>query len=377
MLEKFLNKDTMIQLRSVFSIFIVAVILFACKEQKKMRDAEPELLIGGDISLLNKLNNFGGVYKENNTEKDALEIFQNKGYNFARLRLFHTPNNEGATCQDLEYTIKLAKRIKKSGMQLLLNFHYSDTWADPGKQYKPKAWEKLTFEVLTDSVYQYTLKVMNRFSEEGITVDMVQPGNEITHGMLWPEGKLNGETEEQKSKQWDQFSALLNAGVKAIKDSKNGMKIPIMIHIASGGNVNTTKWFFDTLITYNVEYDIIGQSFYPWWHGTFEMLEENIQFMTENYKKDIIIVETAYHWKGAYPQGQEYSDDQPFPLTEHGQYDFLKNLYNICIKHESVKGLFYWYPESISVNQNANLPYFRRSLFKENGEPLKGLSAWE
>ncbi len=361
----------------IFSAVLYLFLFTVCNGQVDDVEVQSGLNIGADISLLDKFNDFGGVYKENGKEKNALEIFKNNGYNYVRLRLFHAPNMEGATCQDLPYTIKLAKRVKKSGMKLLLDFHYSDTWADPGKQIKPKTWEGLPFSVLADSVYAYTFRVMNAFAVEGITFDMVQPGNEISHGMIWPEGKLSGETDAEKAKQWQQFTNLVKAGIKGVKDSPNGATIPIMIHIANGGEKQPTKWFLDNLLKYDVDFDIIGQSYYPWWHGTFEMLEDNIQFMTQEYKKDIVIAETAYFWKGKYSEKGAYIEKQPFPCTVQGQYDYLHQLYLICKKYPSVKGLFYWYPESINVDKEANLPYRSRSLFQEDGEALPAISAFQ
>jgi arabinogalactan endo-1,4-beta-galactosidase len=363
-------------LKTILAILCILPFVTSKGQEKPDRNSSG-FIVGADLSLLDKINDYGGVYKEKGVEKDALEIFQNNGYNYVRLRLFHTPNMEGSTCQDLPYTLKLAKRVKKAGMKLLLDFHYSDTWADPGKQFKPKAWEGLPFSVLVDSVYKYTFRVMNAFAAEGITPDMVQPGNEIPHGMIWPDGKLDGNTEAEKSKQWTRFTDLLKAGIRGIKDSPGGNEIPVMIHIANGGDQDRTQWFFNNLLQHQVGFDIIGQSYYPWWHGTFEMLEENIRVMTQAYKKDIIIVETAYFRKGEYQKGAKYSGNQPYPCTDEGQYNFLQQLYQICRKYPSVKGLFYWYPESVKTTIEANLPYRSRSLFDEDGEALPGISAFQ
>lgn len=358
------------------SLVFILLAFISCKEVTPDDEEEAEFMVGGDISLLDKINDFGGTYQVNGIEEDALEIFKDNGYNYARLRLFHTPNMEGATVQDLAYTLKLAKRIKEADLKLLLNFHYSDTWADPGKQYKPSAWEDLSFEELSDSVYHYTLYVMNAFAKAGITPDMVQPGNEVSHGMIWPDGKLDGDTEFQKAKKWDQFVQLINAGINGVRDSQEGSGIPVMIHIANGGEVNTTRWFFDNLISRGVQFEVIGQSYYPWWHGTIEMLEENINFMIETYRKDVVLVETAYQWKGQYPDDADYSHYQPYPLTEQGQFDFLQRLYDICQQYPKVTGLFYWYPESIETTPEAQLRYFDRSLFREDGEALPGIASW-
>lgn len=352
------------------------VVTLSCEEEPPPVVEEPPFLVGGDISLLDKINAYGGTYRVDGVEKDALEIFRDSGYNYARIRLFHTPDMEGATVQDLDYVLGLAGRIKATDLKLLLNFHYSDTWADPGKQFKPAAWEGLSFQALEDSVYAYTLRVMNAFADRGIAPDMVQPGNEISYGMLWPEGKLDGNTPAEKAAKWDQFARLVKAGISGIRESPGGEDIPVMIHVAGGGKKELTQWFFDNLLSRGVVFDVIGQSYYPWWHGTLQMLEENITFMTTSYRKDIVIVETAYQWKGTYPTGADYSYYQPYPLTPQGQHDFLKRLYDICRDHASVTGIFYWYPECIRVPQEAGLLYFDRSLFTEEGEALPGIGAW-
>jgi len=352
------------------------VILVSCKKDPPPVEEEPEFMVGGDISMLDRIYDFGGIYRAGGVERDALEIFTDSGYNYARIRLFHTPNMQGGTVQDLDYVLQLSRRVKEAGMKLLLNFHYSDTWADPGKQFKPAAWEGLALEALEDSVFAYTLWVMNAFAVRGITPDMVQPGNEISYGMLWPEGKLDGNTPAEKAAKWDQFTQLVKAGIRGIRESEGGAEIPVLIHVAAGGDQGVTQWFFDNLLSRGVVFDVIGQSYYPWWHGTLEMLASNIEYMTTAYRKDIVIVETAYQWKGTYPRDGDYSHYQPYPLTPQGQYDFLKRLYDLCREHPSVTGLFYWYPECIRLPEEAGLIYFDRSLFTEEGDALPGIGAW-
>jgi arabinogalactan endo-1,4-beta-galactosidase len=371
----YLKMKTPVQICLFSFILFVSILNTSCRSHRE-KEKKPVFLVGADISFLDRINEYGGIYKENGKEKDALEIFKNNGYNYVRLRLYNSPNMEGSTCQDLAYTIKLAKRIKKSGMKMLLSFHYSDTWTNPGTQSKPAAWENLPFEILKDSVYQYTLKVMKIFHAEGVTPDMAGPGNEIQNGMMWPEGKLNRKTAPDDTLQWKQFTELMMAGIRGIKDSPDGEIIPIMIHSGSGGDKEDTKWYYGNIIAHEVDFDIIGISYYPWWQGTFEMLEDNIQFMSGAFKKDIIVVETAYQWKGEYEGKKTEFNIPPFPNTEQGQYDFLHELYLICRKYPQVKGIFYWYPESVKTNPESGLRYRERSLFKEDGEALLGIKAF-
>lgn len=195
-------------------LFITCLTLILASSQNISRDSEPEhvgrLEYGGDFSIMKNLEESGGQYKINGEVKEGFQIFRDNGYTWCRLRIFHTPNKVGPVVNDLDYTIALAKKAKSFGFRLFLNFHYSDTWADPSKQYIPGAWEQLDFEVLTDSVFNYTRHVMERMKEEGVSPEMVQIGNEINNGMLWPQGRLWDENGEAK---WDELSELLKAGI--------------------------------------------------------------------------------------------------------------------------------------------------------------------
>ncbi len=174
----------------------------------------------------------------------------------------------------------MAKRVKKAGMKLLLDFHYSDYWADPGKQFMPAAWQNISFEALKDSVYNYTAKVIWALKQQGTTPDMVQIGNEINHGMLWPEGQVN---------KLDGLAQLFKSGHDAVLSVDPS--IIIMLHIALGGQNDETKFFLDNMIKRGVDFDVIGQSYYPQWHGTTDDLKNNLYDMLNRYGKDLIVVE--------------------------------------------------------------------------------------
>ncbi|MFC0878211.1 arabinogalactan endo-beta-1,4-galactanase [Saccharicrinis sp. FJH2] len=357
--------------KSLINILLIIIAFASCtSEPKQQADA---FMYGGDFSILKKMEDLGGVYKYKGKPVDALALFKQNGYNYGRVRLFHTPNMEGPVCNSLNYTIALSKKIKASGMRLLLDFHYSDTWADPQKQYKPKAWEGLPFDVLTDSVYTYSKKVILAMKEAGVLPDMVQPGNEITYGMIWPDGKIYQDSAED----WDSFCTLLAAGIKGIKDASGDTKIPIMIHIDRGGDQAETKYFFDNLEAHGIEFDLIGLSYYPWWHGTFQDLEENLTWLSNNDEHDIVIVETAYYANGHYPEPQEWvMDVQPFPPTELGQYDFLVTLDSIAQLYPKVKGIFYWKPDGLYI-PDSKVWFIGRSLFDKDGNALKGITAFK
>lgn len=353
------------------SIFIIiAFALSGCTKQKAQPD---EFMIGGDFSILKKMEDSGGIYKFEGKPVNALELFAANGYNYGRVRLFHTPNMEGPVCNSLDYTIELSKKIKAAGMKLLLNYHYSDTWADPAHQIKPKAWENLSFEALTDSVYEYSKAVIEAMDKAGVLPDMVQVGNEITPGFIWPDGKIWKDSTED----WESFCTLLKAGIKGVKDAYGERNVPIMIHIDRGGDQASTENFFKKMDQYGIEFDLIGLSYYPWWHGTFEDLGKNLAWLSENYKQDIVVVETAYYANGYYPEPDEWVFDiQPFPPTEQGQYDFLVALDSIVSQYPKVKGIFYWKPDGLMIPES-HVWFIGRSFFDEEGNALKGITAFK
>ena len=297
-----------------------------------MRVNAAEYAIGADLSFLGQAEAKGTVFKENGEAKSGLQIFKNHGYNWIRLRLFHTPSQ---LPNNLSYTIEQAKNAKKLRFKFLLNFHYSDTWADPAKQIMPKAWEGKSHPELVQAVFEYTRDVLAAFGKEGSMPEMVQIGNEITPGMLWPDGRLPGN--------WQNFADLLKAGIKGVEAGCSNQPRPkIMVHIDKGGDKRATKAFFDKLHSYDVQYDVIGQSFYPWWHGSLLDLRENLVFMSNTYQKDIILVEVAYCWKPT-----EYRNRPgPFAESPEGQREFLEEVNRIVMQTPQNRGvgIFWWEP---------------------------------
>jgi beta-galactosidase len=184
---------------------------------------------------------------------------------------------------NLEYTKQMAKRVKAAGMKLLLDFHYSDYWADPGKQYKPSAWKGLSFSILKDSVFQYTKQVIKELKEQGTSPDMVQIGNEINHGMIWPEGHIGN---------LDSLAQLTQAGIDGVKAVDPSSAI--MLHIALGGQQDESLFFFDNMLARGLQFDVIGMSYYPKWHGTLDDLRNNLMNMSKRYEQDIIVVEYSH-----------------------------------------------------------------------------------
>jgi beta-galactosidase len=252
------------------------------KERK--RKPIPGKMIGADISFLPQLEARGMKFSDNGVEKDAIRILKEHGFNYVRLRLFNNPAADSGYSPklgfcDLSNTLKMAKRVKAEGMKLLLNFHYSDTWADPGKQYKPSAWKGLSFSTLKDSVYAYTKSVIKALKDQGTLPDMVQVGNEINHGMIWPDGHVGN---------LNNLAELINAGNRAVMDVDTS--VLLMLHIALGGQNDESIFFIREMVARGVHFDVIGQSYYPKWHGTLSDLRNNLTDISQKYG-DVILVE--------------------------------------------------------------------------------------
>ena len=245
-------------------------------------------MLGADISFLPELEARGMKFSDNGVEKDAIQILKDHGFNYVRLRLFNDPSRDSGYSPkkgfcDLENTKKMAKRVKDAGMKLLLDFHYSDYWADPGKQYKPAAWRGLNFDELKKALYDFTRNAIQQLKDQGTTPDMVQIGNEINHGIVWPEGNVSN---------FDGLAQLINAGTAAVKSVDPS--IHMMLHVALGGQNEESVFFIDNMIARGVYFDVIGESYYPKWHGTLDDLRDNLHDLVRRYGKDVIVVEYSH-----------------------------------------------------------------------------------
>ena len=245
----------------------------------------PTKMLGADISFLPELEDKGIKFSDNGVQKDAIQILKDHGLNYVRLRLFNNPSTEkGYSPQkgfcDLTHTKLMAKSVKEAGMKLLLDFHYSDYWADPGKQFKPEAWKNLSFEELKKTLYDYSKNVIQELKDQGTTPDMVQVGNEINHGLVWPEGSVT---------HLDSMAQLFSAGVAGVKAVEPNMVI--MLHVALGGQYDETTFIVDEMLKRKAHFDVIGLSYYPKWHGTLDDLRDNMTDLLKRYDKDVIVVE--------------------------------------------------------------------------------------
>jgi arabinogalactan endo-1,4-beta-galactosidase len=288
--------------------------------------------VGADLSFLKMAEDSGKVFKDNGEAKPGLEIFSSHGYNWIRLRLFHSPDR---LPNDLDYTIDLAQQAEEYGFKFLLDYHYADSWADPGKQPIPEAWKGLSVDVLADSVYQYTKRTIEAFREAGVMPEMVQIGNETRNGMLWPTGKLPNNR--------DNLAKLVRAGVDGVDAGRGQAARPLMmIHYDQGADSDGAFNYYRKFNFYNIPYDIIGLSYYPWWHGNLLELRENLLSLVNNFNKDIILVETAYNWR----ESQYEGTTPPYPETPEGQREFLATVNRTLLNISSpkIKGIFWWEP---------------------------------
>lgn len=268
-----------------------------------------EFEIGADISFARQAEKQGVIFYDQGNSAPVLQILSRHGYNWVRLRLFVAPTD---LPNNLEYTIATAKEAKQLGYKFLLDLHYSDTWADPEHQIMPKAWAGKSHDELVQAVFEYTRDTILAFRNAEVLPDMVQIGNEVTVGIMWPDGKLPD--------QWKHFGDLVKAGIRGVDAATQGVTRPkIMIHIDKGGDIEATQWFFDNLKRQHVEFDVIGQSYYPWWHGSIEDLQKNLKSTAKRYRKPIVVVETAYNWQ----PGNFVKRPGPFPETPEGQRQFL------------------------------------------------------
>jgi arabinogalactan endo-1,4-beta-galactosidase len=242
-------------------------------------------ILGADISFLPQLESKGMKFSDNGVPGDAIAIMKAHGFNYIRLRIFNAPANPKGYSPnqgfcDLEHTKQMAKRIKAAGLKFLLDFHYSDYWADPQQQNKPAAWVGQDFTTLKKSLYDYTVDVMQQLKDQGTTPDMVQVGNEINHGMVWPDGEINN---------LDSLSQLIYEGVKGVKAVSPSTTI--MLHIALGGQNPEARFFLDNMTKRNVPFDVIGLSYYPKWHGTPTELRNNMADLAKRYKQQVMVAE--------------------------------------------------------------------------------------
>lgn len=320
-----------------------------------------KLIHGMDISTMDEVVRLGGRFYDKGEEKDLLQILRSYGVNYIRLRLWANPYSEegkpyGAGVNDLDATVRMTKKIKAAGLQYLLDFHYSDFWTDPGKQIKPKAWKDYSREELKTAIYEYTKDTLKTLQDVECLPDMVQVGNEITNGILWPEGRVS---------EFDTLVQFLNAGIRAVR-SVDG-NIPVMLHLDQGSCRNLYQEWFDRYQSKGGEdFEIIGLSYYPVWNGKLEGLIDNMNALADRYGKEMIVAEVSQpftlkdyaSYEGLKPDQRKGAAVKPdktreleFPATVEGQSAFMKKFLEEIsqVKKGLGIGYFYWEPAWIPV----------------------------
>ena len=342
--------------------------------------ASAQKYVGGDISMLPKYEQAGVVYKDKNgnTVSDVIAFFKQEGMNAMRVRLFVDPTKDSdkAVCQDLEYVKSLGKRIKDAGLSLMLDFHYSDTWADPAKQWTPDAWKSLSDAQLYEQIYTYTKDCLQQLKNAGAEPDMIQTGNEISYGMLWGTQAAVGNNNTNRcftnssAANWNRFFNLLKKAGQACREECPNAKI--ILHSERTANTTVLLDYFDRMKNNGIDYDIIGLSYYPEHHKTLAALEAALSGLEQKqYGKDIMIVETGYSY--AWSIGGEYDYTGTYPYTEEGQRQFTADLVAKLNTHTSVKGLFWWWPED-NGNKQVTKNWWNAALYNHNtGKPYAAL----
>ena len=321
---------------------------------------------GMDLSTLLELERLGAKYFDGGIERDVLDIMKDYDVDTIRLRIWNDPRGTsgesyGAGENDVPTTLEIAKRATEKGFGVLLNFHYSDFWTDPGKQIKPKAWAHMDAQRLTQAVYDFTRETLELFLREGVRVTMVQVGNELSNGLLWPEGRLDVDA---GICEYDNIAAFVSAGIRAVREVK--AEIPIMIHLDNGGNNELYRRWFDHYVERGEDFDLIGLSYYPFWHGNMDQLIANMNDIASRYQKDLVIAEVsmgftmesyqsyeklADHERKGYATKPSLVEKIEFPMTKEGQCDFMKTLLQRMetVTDHRARGFFWWEPAWIPV----------------------------
>ena len=328
-------------------------------------------ILGGDVSSLAKSEDFGGVYREEaGRPGDALAILRDHGMDWIRLRAWVDPADG---YHDTEELLEMSRRAKALGLKVLVNLHYSDFWADPGKQWTPEAWEGQTFAQLEETFVEYTRGVVAALAAQGTPPEMIQLGNEINPGMLWDyaatwtgtscaDDGMGGTRCEFHTERWDALAKLLTAGYAAVKSISPTTRV--MLHLAEGGSNGTFRWWFDNVTSRSVPFDVIGASYYGYWHGSLADLQQNLDDVTAHYDKDIVVVETAYAFTLDDDDGWPNIIGDPsqlvpgYPATPAGQAANFRDVMSIVRAVPDGRGLgvFYWDPTWTGVIGNGWSP---------------------
>ena len=353
-----------------FPIFaLLTACLVGCQidggdsDEKNERGNPLDFYFGSDLSYVNQILDKGGVFQVNGSPENPYGIFAGHGNDLVRLRLWHNPTwtseiySDGQSpmyndLMDVERSLFLSKQ---HGMKTLLDFHYSDFWADPGRQNIPEAWKSITdLETLKDSVYLYTFKTLKYLDQKGLMPEFVQIGNETNCGMMYTDAPQGFPQLNVCEGNWSNFRFIVNAAIDAVRDAAPHSETKIIFHVADPVHVD---WWFDKLTAGGEVFDfqIIGFSYYPIWHKSVSLnqLSQKVSSFKSKFKKDIMMLETAYPWtaEGNDNYTNIFGGQEPlsgYPFTKSGQLDILKKMTQELIKGDAI-GIIYWEPAWIST----------------------------
>ncbi|WP_433825501.1 glycoside hydrolase family 53 protein [Actinoplanes sp. CA-015351] len=334
-------------MRSVLAIVAaLAVVLTPVPASAHGSGKGPELTMrGADVSTLPRSLELGAKFYDFRGRRDNVyDILKQAGVNYARLRIWNDPTSGYS---NKEQVLKQAKAIKAKGLKLLIDFHYSDTWADPGKQFTPAAWEGHDLPQLQKDVYDYTYDVCTSLKRQGTTPDSVQVGNEINVGMLWPVGYV-------ANSDFGPVASLLNAGYDATKACNR--KTQVLVHTANAGNIDAAHWFYDGITAAGAKWDITALSYYCMWHGSLDNLATVITDVKSRYAKPVVIAETAYPYTTENYDHLENIILSPapcdgIPATPQGQAQEFSAVQDTA-RTAGALGVFYWEPTWTAVDGN-------------------------
>jgi arabinogalactan endo-1,4-beta-galactosidase len=337
---------------------------------------------GADLSFEPQEEAAGARYTDNGRPASALSILNDHGLNYVRLRLWVNPP---AGYSDLASDLQMARRIRAAGDKLYLDIHYSDFWADPQGQKIPAAWQGQDLNQLSATVQQYTQSVLHRFAAQGTPVDMVSIGNEIRNGILWPVGQVDWTADTG----WSNLTTLLKAGVAGARaGNPSHHKLLVMLHFDQGGDNGLSRTFYDHMVAGGVPFDVIGLSYYPFWHGPLTAMRANVDDLATRYHKPIVLAESQYAWTLANGDSlgnsmwQASQVEPGYPATPGGQLSFYNDALSILaqVPDHLGQGLFYWEPEwipGVGWEPGAGTPNDNLTLFSFTGQALPSVGLFQ
>lgn len=358
-------------MKRFFSLFIIALLCVYAQAQTRY--------VGGDISLLPQYEKYSYGYKNVSGTKIGNLItwfISDCGWNTFRVRIFVNPQQKNpkgetdyAVCQDLAYVTALGKRIKDAGAYFMLDFHYSDTWVDASNIQAPAAWKNADAAAMADSISNYTHMVLQTLKAAGATPDLVQVGNEIMYGLCGIKvSPYYNTTDPIRNTNWPSYINLLIAGCNAVREECPQAKI--IIHTDRPNEVSNTKYYYNKLIDGGVDFDIIGLSYYPFWHGYLNTTSTNLVNSINSYaitypNKEVQIVEFAYNFQSWPSSGVKTDTRSIWPCSVSGQYNFVKDLVDALKPLTNVSGINYWFPEEEGNGDKANWTTMTNIVIKD------------